>query len=94
MDQFWQPGPVEPRLIVALNNQGDRADSFVVKDHQIFAINSNHQLWSYDLITDSFTVLGSVREETDFLTDVSENQLLLSIQVAAKKEVVELTVNN
>ena len=93
MDQFWQPGPVEPQKITALENQGDRAASFVINERLIYAINSQHQLWSYDLNTDTFTVLGAVHEDVEYLTDVNADQLLLSIKVAAKKEVVELTVS-
>lgn len=93
LDQFWQPGPAEPQPITALNNQGDRAATFVIRNNTIYAINSNHQLWSYDLDSETFTVLGAVREDVDYLTDVNQTQLLITKQVAAKKEVVELTVS-
>lgn len=89
LDQFWRPGPVEPQLIEALNGQGDRGQSFLVQDQTIYAINSRHQLWAYDLDTDRFSILGTVRQEVDYLTDITHDELLLTIQVAAKKEVVE-----
>ncbi|WP_154222791.1 winged helix-turn-helix domain-containing protein [Marinicella rhabdoformis] len=92
LDRFWQPGAVEPEKILDLDHQGDRANSFVIKGHVIYAINSQHQLWSYDLNTRLFTVLGQVREEVDYLTDVSESHVLLGVRMSAKKEVVELTV--
>lgn len=92
LDRFWQPGAVEPEQILDLENQGDRANSFVIKGDVIYAINSQHQLWSYDLNLKSFTVLGLVREEVDYLTDVSDSEVLLGVRVSAKKEVVELTV--
>ena len=40
LDQFWQPGPVEPQLIEALNSHGDRAESFVIHYNTIYAIKS------------------------------------------------------
>ncbi|MGJ8662785.1 MAG: winged helix-turn-helix domain-containing protein [Marinicella sp.] len=94
LDQFWRPGPVEPQHIEILDNQGDRRDPFVIHDNTIYAINSNHQLWSYNLMNDSFIVLGEVHADVDYLTDVKHNDLLMTIQVAAKKEVVELIVSH
>ncbi len=94
LDRFWQPGAVEPEQILDLENQGDRANSFVIKGQVIYAINSNNQLWSYDLNNQSFNVLGLVRDEVDYLTDIDENHALLGVRMAAKKEVVELTLEH
>ena len=69
-NRFWQPGPIEFEPIAVLDGQGDRADSFVIFDNTIYAINSDDQLWSYDLEAQWFAVLGAVRPEVDDLTDV------------------------
>lgn len=92
LDQFWQPGPIEPQHIATLDKQGDRRDSFVMHNNTLYAINSKHQLWSYNLNTNAFNILGEVQEDIDYLTDVNQTDLLMTLQVAAKKEVVELTL--
>ncbi len=94
MDQFWRPGPAEAQLIEPLKNQGGKAKAFVIYGDVIYAINNQNQLWSYDLNHEIFTVLGDVSEDVDYLTDINATQLLMTIQVAAKKEVVELTVSD
>jgi len=92
-DQFWQPGPVEDQRIKSLDNHGKRAEMFVMEGNVIYAINSDNQLWSYDLDNDSFKILGEVGEDVDYLTDINQTQLLMTIRVSAKKEVVELSVS-
>jgi DNA-binding winged helix-turn-helix (wHTH) protein/dipeptidyl aminopeptidase/acylaminoacyl peptidase len=93
MGQFWQPGPVEAQRIEALDKQGGKSKSFVIKDNIIFAINNENQLWSYDLNNATYKILGEVGEDVDHLTDINQTQLLMTIQVSAKKEVVELTLS-
>jgi DNA-binding winged helix-turn-helix (wHTH) protein len=93
MGQFWKPGPVEPLLIKALNKQGGKSRSFIIKSNTIYDINDNNQLWSYDLNNDDFKILGEVGNDVDYLTDINQTQLLMTIQVSAKKEVVELTLS-
>jgi transcriptional activator of cad operon len=93
LGQFWQPGPVEDQRIEALKNQPSKAKSFVIKDNVIYAINTENRVWSYDLTNDTFKVLGEVSKGVDYLTDVNQTQLLMTVQVAAKKEVVELSIS-
>jgi len=90
MGQFWQPGPVEPQQIKALNKQSGKSKSFVIKNNVIYDVNDDNQLWSYDLNNNNFKILGEVGDEVDQLTDINQTQLLMTIQVAAKEEVVEL----
>ncbi|MEM9102378.1 MAG: hypothetical protein AAGB12_08635 [Pseudomonadota bacterium] len=48
-------------------------------------------MWSYDLNQQTFSILASVDEDIDYLTDINETQLLTTLKVSAKKEVVELS---
>jgi DNA-binding winged helix-turn-helix (wHTH) protein/Tol biopolymer transport system component len=89
-DQFWQPGPVEDLRIKALDNQPSKTKSFVIYGNVIYAINTQNHLWSYNLNTDEFKVLADVGKGVDNLSDVNQTHILMTIQVAAKKEVVEL----
>ncbi|RBP50624.1 winged helix-turn-helix domain-containing protein [Arenicella xantha] len=93
-DQFWQPGAAEDRLIEALLGQKSKAKSFVITGNVIYAINTDNQLWSYDLNTDTLEVLGALPEDVDYLTDINETDILMTIEVAAKKEVVELVLSD
>ena len=93
LKQFWQPGPVEPQLIKPLKQQGGKAKSFVINGNTIYDINDANQLWSFDLNTQTFQVIGKVTDAVDNLSDINQEQLLMTIQVSAKKEVVELTTS-
>jgi len=94
MDQlhrFWRPGPVEDKLIPSLVNQGSERQ-FVIEDNVIYGINEDHQLWSYSLEEDEFEVIGNVSNGIDYVTDVKQDDVLMSLRIASKKEVAELTL--
>ena len=93
LDQFWQPGPLEPQVIEPLTQQGGKAKAFVMHGNSIYAINKQNQLWSYNLDDQSFTILGEVSDAVDYLTDINQTELLMTIEVSAKKEVVELSLS-
>jgi len=93
LDQFWQPGPVEAQPIELLDKQGSRSKSFVMQGNVIYSINGEDQLWSYDLDDQSFEVLGTVAQDIDYVTDINQTQLLMTRQVSAKKEVIELSTS-
>jgi len=95
LDQFWRPGPAEARLIEPLNQYGGKSKSFIIEGEIIYAINEENQLWSYNLDSDTLNILGEVNEDVDYLTDISQSQsqLLMTIRVTSKKEVVELSLS-
>ncbi|MBL4659184.1 MAG: winged helix-turn-helix domain-containing protein [Alcanivoracaceae bacterium] len=93
MGRFWQPGPAEAQHIKAINNQGEKAKSFVINGNVIYAINSENFVWSYDLDNESFKILGEVINDIDNLTDINDTQLLMTLRVSEKKEVVELSLS-
>ena len=59
----------------------------------IFAINNENQLWSYDLDTAAFKILGEVGEDVDHLTDINRDTAIDDNPGFRKKEVVELTLS-
>lgn len=91
MNRIWQKGIVEDKLIDPLAVHGS-SKRFVIGDELIYGINKRNQLWSYDLKSEAFYILGDVTKDIDYLTDVKNNELLVSVVVAAKKEVIELSV--
>lgn len=76
-----------------LDKQREKRKSFVINSNVIYAINTENQLWSYNLINDSFKMLGEVSKDVNYLTDINQTQFLMTIQVSAKKEVVELSLS-
>lgn len=93
LDQFWQSGPVEDQLIVALAGQGSD-NGFIIKDNILYGINENFQLWSYTLNDNIFETIGYVPDKIDYLTDINRTDVLLTLRIAAKKEVAEIILAN
>lgn len=93
LDRFWQPGPAEDQLIEGLEEQGsDRR--YIIKDDVIYGINEEFQLWSYDLANETFKLIGDIGNNVDYLTDINQDDLLLTTRVSARKDVVELTLSD
>ncbi|WOH37414.1 winged helix-turn-helix domain-containing protein [Thalassotalea fonticola] len=93
MARFWQQGPVEDQLIEALEGQGREKQRFVIKDNVIYGINEDFQLWSYALNQDRFEIITQLPNNIDDLSDINQTQLLMTVEVSSKKEVVELSLS-
>lgn len=91
MGRLWQKGAVEDKLIEPLLEQGS-SKRFVLRSELIYGINSSNQLWSYNLQSGAFKLLADVTKDIDYITDINDNELLVTVVVAAKKEVIELSV--
>jgi len=91
LDRFWQPGPAEDQLIESLDSQGS-GKRFITKHNVIYGINEEFQLWSYDLSEATFKILGNIPNNVDLISDMNQTDILLTIRIAAKKEVAELTL--
>lgn len=91
--RFWRKtnGAVEATLIEPLVEQGS-SKRFIVNNELLHGINRENQLWSYNLQSADFNILTTVTKDIDYLTDVSNNEFLVTFVVAEKKEVVELVV--
>ncbi|MCC2607562.1 TolB family protein [Planctobacterium marinum] len=91
LDRFWQPGPAEDQLIPIENGTG-RHKHFVVRGEQIYSIYRDYQLWFYNLQDNSSGIIAQLPDTVDYITDINEQQMLLTLRVAARKDVVELTL--
>ena len=85
MDRFWQPGPAEDNLIEALDGQGSYKQQFVIKDNVIYGINDDLQLWSYALKEERFEIIGDLPNNVDYLTDINQTMVLMTLRISAKK---------
>ncbi len=93
LGQFWRPGPAEDQLISELNGHGGRSKIFEIDKNVIYSINESDQLWSYDLSTQAFKIIARVSEDVNYLSDISQSEILMTVRIAAKKEVVELSID-
>lgn len=91
LDRFWITGSVEDTLIPPLMSQGSDK-RFVITHNVIYGVNEASQLWSYDLNSTEFQVLGAVPKTIDYLTDVNHTNVLFSNHVASKKSLAELVL--
>ena len=88
-DRFWQPGPAEDILIDKLNDHvSDKR--FVLKNNLIYGVNDNFQLWTYSLSEDTFEIIGDAPSNIDYLTDIDQERMLITVRNSAKKEIAEL----
>lgn len=92
LGRIWQYAEVEAKLIGPLGGQGSEK-GFVVDEQTVYGINRDNQLWSYELTSGELQMLAEVTPDIDYLTDARGDQLLLSMVIAAKKEVIELSVS-
>jgi len=91
-DRFWVSGAIENQLIPKLLTQGSH-QHFIVKNNAVFGINDQFQLWKYALENDTFEVLGQLPDTVDYITDINDQAILITLRVAARKDVVELSID-
>ncbi len=89
--RFWQSGVIEDQLIEPLIEHGSDLH-FVIKDKVVYGVNSNFQLWSYDLQTQKFEVIRELQNNIDYITDIKDSQIVATLRVASRKEVIELII--
>ncbi len=92
LNRFWQKNTLEDKLIVDLEGKAKLKARFVIHQHSLYSINKREQLWSFNLQTGEFKILGNPPPLTDYPTDASPDELLFTYVIAAKKEIVELGV--
>ena len=93
LEQFWQSGPVEDQRIEPLLNQGSNKN-FITANNVIYGINDNFELWSYALDNNTFKIIGNVPETIDYITDINQTDILMTLRIAAKKEVAEIVLSD
>lgn len=92
MDRFWLAGGVEDQLIPLLDGQGSPRH-FIIKDETVYGINNEFQLWSFDLETNMFSIMAELPNTIDYITDIDAQQMLMTMRIAGRKEVVELLLD-
>ncbi len=88
---FWQPGAVEDQLVAPLSGHA-HSRKLLLKGQLLYGINPLHQLWQFDLEKQGFTILANLPPDIDYLTDVRDNEVLVTLVAEVKKEVIELSL--
>ena len=89
--RFWKVGNIENTLITALEDQESNRH-FIATGDTLYGINDNFQLWRFTLESGALELLGQLPDTVDYITDVNDEAILLTLRVAARKDVVELTL--
>ncbi|MFY8297340.1 winged helix-turn-helix domain-containing protein [Pseudoalteromonas sp. SS15] len=90
MGRFWVSSAIEYQSITALNMQGGDNKRFFIRDNKIYGINNLNQVWCYDIQTKDFETITTLTKNTENITDIKNNKLLVTKRQVANKEVVEL----
>ncbi|CAM4295850.1 winged helix-turn-helix domain-containing protein [Pseudoalteromonas byunsanensis] len=93
MHRFWQLSSLEAQHLDTLEEQGSRK-RFVIKNGALYGINEALQLWSYQLDSEEFAIIGDAPSNVDYLTDVNATHVLMDIKLSSRKEVVELVLRD
>ncbi len=65
---------------------------FVLKQNQLFGINNNKQLWSYELASKKIDVLHQITKSSSFISDTRGGEFLFTFSVSFKKELLEFDI--
>lgn len=65
---------------------------FAMNQDGIYGINKRHELWHFDWHDQSHRTLGKTNKYVSYISDIRDDQLLITQIIAAKKEVIELRV--
>ena len=91
-NNFWLIENGQKRPIKELYQQaGSRR--FIIKNNIIYSMNRDEELWKYDIDQQIYTVIGRLDKYTNFVSDIREDELLLTQILTAKKEIVLLSHN-
>ena len=90
MDKFLISSAIEYQPIPTLDMLGGDNKRFFNKDNKIYGINNQNQVWRYDIQTKDFEKITTLGKNTDNISDIKNNKLLVTKRQVANKEVVEL----
>jgi len=90
---YWRIDSMNTFKITDLNHS-QRNYRMVMTKKALIGINDNHQLWSFNFHTDKYKVIQQLNKYAGYLSDVQQEQLLLTQIISAKKEIVELSTVN
>ncbi len=64
-------------------------DQVLLKNHLLYGINHNNQLWSYDLRTNEFAVIKDVHKNIIYISDIKDQVFLATKFMGGRRELVE-----
>lgn len=90
---YWRVESNGPVKIEQLGSRGGQG-RFVMAGNMLYGVDKLNKLWRYDLDIGDYQVLRSLGENISNLSDIKRQRVLVTQVIAAKKEVIELTLGN
>ena len=87
--RLWKNENAQTRQILGLDEQLN-SKRFVMRNNKLYGVNGQNQLWQFDASSEQFSVLNQLDENVWWVSDIKNEQLLITEFVAAKQEIVEL----
>ncbi|WP_448548592.1 winged helix-turn-helix domain-containing protein [Thalassotalea fusca] len=91
LNQFWQHTISGPILINKLLAQVG-SNRFILQNDDIWSFNNDGRLWNFHIKQQSFELVGHVNSQVAYFSDLKDSTLLLTQIISAKKDIVELTI--
>jgi DNA-binding winged helix-turn-helix (wHTH) protein len=88
--QLWTQQDDKTQQIQNIDGQLD-GKRFFVRNNRLFGVNWQDELWQFDLTTQQFETLVTLKQSYWWVSDVRNNQALITQVMSAKQEVVELS---
>lgn len=87
--RLWKKENDHTKQILGLDEHLD-SKRFIMRQNKLYGVNWQSQLWQFDATTEQFAVLQQLNENVWWVSDINDEQLLITEFVAAKQEIVEL----
>jgi DNA-binding winged helix-turn-helix (wHTH) protein/Tol biopolymer transport system component len=87
--RLWKNENGHTKQILGLDEHFD-SKRFIMRQNKLYGVNWKNQLWQFDATSEQFSVLQQLDENVWWVSDIYDEQLLITEFVAAKQEIVEL----
>ncbi|WP_340677408.1 winged helix-turn-helix domain-containing protein [Paraglaciecola sp.] len=87
--RLWKKENGHTKQILGLEEHLD-SKRFIMRQNKLYGVNWQNQLWQFDATSEQFAVLQQLNENVWWVSDIYDEQLLITEFVAAKQEIVEL----
>ena len=89
--RLWNKRGDTTTEIQSLEGQLD-GKRFLMRDNKLYGVNWQQQLWQFDVISMKFDILMPLKAAVWWVSDVRENQVLITQIISSKQEVIELSL--
>ncbi|WP_440875773.1 winged helix-turn-helix domain-containing protein [Thalassotalea sp. PLHSN55] len=91
-NNFWRYESESARPISMLNNKL-LGDYVLPKNNALYGINSQAQLWKFDLETNTLQTIATLDKNITYVSDIKNEQMLATKFIGGRRELVEFSQN-